>query len=135
DGPGKGPARETDPNTTFRDNLLRYAKEARAAGAKPILVTSIVRRRLAPDGKFVPDTLIPYVDAARALARDENIPLIDLYALTLAQCEQLGPAGCAELNAVTKDGEPDRTHLGPKGKSAIGALAAREFLNLAGRTP
>src|SRR5947199_2443692 len=44
DGPGKGPERETDARTTFRDNIARYAAEARAAGAKPVLVTSIVRR-------------------------------------------------------------------------------------------
>src|ERR1700733_2904407 len=28
DGPGKGPERETDPKTTFRENLVRYLDEA-----------------------------------------------------------------------------------------------------------
>src|SRR5450759_358400 len=40
DGPGKGPERETDPKTTFRENIIRYLDEARGVGAKPILVTS-----------------------------------------------------------------------------------------------
>src|SRR3954451_14965237 len=41
DQPGKGPERETDPKTTYRENLARFVDEARAAGAKPILVTSL----------------------------------------------------------------------------------------------
>src|SRR3984885_143410 len=41
DGPGKGPERETDPRTTYRANLIRYIDEARAAGAKPVIATSI----------------------------------------------------------------------------------------------
>ena len=44
DGPGKGPDRETDASGSFRQNLGRYVDEARAIGAKPVLVTSIVRR-------------------------------------------------------------------------------------------
>src|SRR6266542_6490734 len=44
DGPGKGAERETDPKTTFRENMARYVDEARAAGAQPVLLTSIVRR-------------------------------------------------------------------------------------------
>src|SRR5947209_12912404 len=44
DVPGKGPDRETDAKTTYRENMARYVDEARAAGAIPILVTSIVRR-------------------------------------------------------------------------------------------
>src|SRR5262249_36054155 len=49
DQPGKGPNRETDPETTYRANLLRFVEEARAAGAKPVLVTSMVRRTFQPD--------------------------------------------------------------------------------------
>lgn len=130
DGPGKGPERETDPETTFRANLLRYVREAREIGARPVIVTSIIRRKTTPEGKVIPDTLVPYVEAARELARVENISMIDLYALTFAQCEELGAAGCAELNTVTVEGKPDTTHLGPKGKETIGALAARELRKL-----
>jgi lysophospholipase L1-like esterase len=50
DMPGKGPERETDPKTTYRENLSRFVDEARAAGAQPILVTSIPRRNFR-DGK------------------------------------------------------------------------------------
>src|SRR5205085_1137739 len=38
DMPGKGPERETDPKTTYPENLARFVDEARAIGAVPILV-------------------------------------------------------------------------------------------------
>ena len=130
DGPGKGPDRETDPNTTFRANLSRYVDEARAAGAQPVLVTSIVRRVFTPDGKVKRDSLVPYVEAVRALAAEKQVPLIDLYALTLAQAEKLGPDGCADIDARDKDGKRDTTHLGPRGRQEIGVMAAQEFVRL-----
>jgi lysophospholipase L1-like esterase len=130
DVPGKGPDRETAADTTYRENLARYIAEARAAGATPVLVTSIVRRNFTPDGKIAPDSLVPYVKAARQLAADENVPLLDLYNLTLAQAERLGPAGCEELNAKDKEGKSDHTHLGAKGRQTIGVMAAKELVKL-----
>src|SRR5215475_11768042 len=44
DQPGKGPERETDPKTTYPEWMGKYVDEAKAAGAKPILVTSLTRR-------------------------------------------------------------------------------------------
>src|SRR5580693_2127462 len=130
DSPGKGPERETDPNTTYRANLIRYIEEARAAGARPVLVTSIVRRNFNAAGKIKPDSLVPYVDATRAVAKEKNVPLMDLYALTRAYAEKLGPARCIEIDAVDKDGKPDTTHLGPIGRNETGAMAAHEFARI-----
>jgi lysophospholipase L1-like esterase len=133
DVPGKGPERETDPATTYRQNLARYVDEARAAGAVPVLVTSIVRRNFDADGKILRDSLAPYVAAVRELAAAKSVPLIDLYNLTLEQAEKLGPEGCAGIDAVDKAGKRDRTHLGPAGRQAIGEIAAREFIRLVPR--
>jgi lysophospholipase L1-like esterase len=130
DQPGKGPDRETDPATTYRANLAGYIEDARGAGAKPVLVTSIVRRNFTPDGRIARDGLVPYVEATRAVSAAQHVPLIDLYALTLRQAEELGPDGCAEIDALDKDGKRDHTHLGPKGRDTIGRLAAAEFLKL-----
>jgi lysophospholipase L1-like esterase len=130
DCPGKGPERETLPATTYRENLTRYLNEARAAGATPILVTSIVRRNFTPENTIKPDCLIPFVAQTRLLAAQTNTPLIDLYALTRELSETLGPQASDTLGPATKDGKPDRTHLSPKGQQQIGAIAAREFLRL-----
>ena len=130
DEPGKGPDRETDPTTTYRANMIRYVDEARAAGATPILVTSIVRRNFDADGKIKRDHLIDYVAEVRKIAAEKNVPLIDLYALTLAQAESLGPEGSSVFNATTKEGKPDTTHLSAVGRYEIGVIAAREFVRL-----
>ena len=131
DQPGKGPERETDPATTYRANLVRYVEDARAIGAIPILVTSIVRRNFDAEGKIKRDYLVEYAAAVRALAEEKNVPLIDLYTLTLSQAEALPPYKRETLNATTKDGKTDTTHLGPKGRLEIGLIAAREFVRAA----
>jgi lysophospholipase L1-like esterase len=127
DGPGKGADRETDPATTFRANMARYVDEARAIGAEPVLVTSIVRRVFTPEGKIKEDSLTPYVQAVRELAAEKNVPLMDLNTLTREQAERLGPAGCVDIDGRDAQGKRDTTHLGPKGQAEIGAMAAREF--------
>ena len=131
DVPGKGPERETDAATSFRANMERYVEEVRAGGATPVVVTSIVRRNFDADGKFKPDSLVPYVEAVRRLAAERKVALIDLYTLTREQAERLGAAGSETLGRNDAEGKPDRTHLGPKGQAEIGAMAAREFARVA----
>src|SRR3954468_14182160 len=45
------PARGTDPWTTFQQCLRRYLDGARAAGARPVLVTPVERRRFTATGE------------------------------------------------------------------------------------
>lgn len=125
DQPGKGPERETDPATTFPENIARYADEARAAGARPVLITSMVRRTFRGD-KLI-STLTPYVDAVKKVAADKNLPLIDLDARSRELCEKLGPTGSDAFNPPGKDGRTDRTHLNAKGSVAMANLVAAEI--------
>jgi lysophospholipase L1-like esterase len=74
DMPGKGADRETDP-ATYRANMARYV-DARAAGAVPIIVTSLAAARRGRPCRF---DLTAYVDAARRWRR-EGRALIDLHA-------------------------------------------------------
>jgi len=94
DQPGK-PGRSTDLATEFPANLRRYVEEARAAGARPILVTPLTRRMFT-DGK-VSDTLDPWAAATRKVAAEMNVPLIDLNARSKQIVEALGPALAAHL--------------------------------------
>lgn len=127
DCPGKGPERETDPDTTFRDYMSGYVDEARAAGARPILVTSLVRRNIGADGRIVPDALVRYAAAVRRLAADKEAPLIDLYSLSVAMVEEIGLPAREKFGRLAKDGKMDNTHLGPEGSRIVGAVMAREF--------
>src|SRR6185436_9457763 len=130
DNPGKGPDRETDPTTTYRANLTRYLDEARASGAIPILVTSIVRRNLTDDARVKADANLPYVEEVRRLGAARHVLVMDLYDLTLRQCERLGRAGCDALGATTAAGTLDTTHLSASGQRDVGALAAAEFMRV-----
>jgi pectinesterase len=123
DEPGKGPERETDPGTTYRANMIRYIDESRAIGAKPILVTSLVRRLYNQDGT-IRTTQTPYVDAVKALAVEKHVPMIDLYAISLADAEQAGDDVWADLSPRDDKGEIDRTHLNAKGGEVVGRMVA-----------
>ena len=121
DEPGKGPERETDPKTTFRANMARYVDEARAIGAKVVLVTSLVRRIYNEDGT-IRTTQTPYVDAVRALAVEKSVPLVDLHAITSADAEHAGDEVWADLSPRDDKGQVDRTHLNAKGSEVVAQL-------------
>jgi lysophospholipase L1-like esterase len=89
DEPGKGLERETDPATTFRGFMERYVDDARAIGATPVLVTSLIRRLYGPDGR-IHTTQTPYVEVVRAVAAEKHVALIDLHAISLADAENAG---------------------------------------------
>jgi len=70
-----------DKNTegSFKWYLMKYIDGARAKGATPILMTPPSRDTFV-GGKMQDDRLIPYVEAMRALANEESVQLVDLYA-------------------------------------------------------
>lgn len=143
DMPGKGPERETDAKTTFRANLSGYVAEARAAGATPVLFTSLTRRNFNKSGTIDPQNLVPmpddkgvlhpdylndYVIAARAVAAEQKVPLIDLNALSIEQLNHIGPKAAVAYDAKAKDpARPDKTHLSAAGAEAAAALIAAEI--------
>jgi polygalacturonase/lysophospholipase L1-like esterase len=130
DMPGKGPDRETDPETTYAANIARYVDEARAAGSKPVLVTSLTRRRFGRDDRVDSD-LHPYADVVKRLAAEKRVPLIDLHALSIALVDRMGRGASDELGKLKSDGkggqEMDYTHLGGKGSDVFGKVVAEEL--------
>jgi lysophospholipase L1-like esterase len=124
DQPGKGPERETDPGTTYRANMARYVDEARAIGARPILVTSLTRRHFNKEGK-IESNLGPYVEAVKQVAREKQVPLVDLHARSIEQLERIGPAASEAFDR--KANPPDKTHLSPRGGEATSELVAEEL--------
>ena len=123
DEPGKGPERETDPGTTYRAFMARYIDESRAIGAKPVLVTSLVRRWFKEDGTIT-TTQTPYVEAVRALATEKQVALVDLHAISLADAEHVGDEVWADLSPRGSDGQVDGTHLNAKGSDVVGRMVA-----------
>jgi len=129
DMPGKGPKRETDPATTYRENMIRYVDDVRAAGGQPILVTSMARRVFVM-GKLQGE-LKPWADAVKAIAVEKKVPLVDLFARSSALLEKLGPAAADEFNPPGKAARSDRTHLNAKGAEVKANLIADELRRVA----
>lgn len=128
DQPGKGPARETDPATTYTANLTRYVDEARAQGGQPILVTSLTRRIFSKtEPGRIASALTPYVKAVKQLAAAKGVPVIDLHASSIAYCEQIGPKRTAAFNFPDQSGKNDTTHLQGEGRVVFARLVVEEL--------
>jgi lysophospholipase L1-like esterase len=81
--------------TTYRADLKRVIAGARNRGGIPVLVTSMHRKKLDASGKVI-NTLGDYPEAVRRTAKEENVPLIDLNAMSKRLYEALGPQNIAK---------------------------------------
>ncbi|MES2438778.1 MAG: rhamnogalacturonan acetylesterase [Verrucomicrobiota bacterium] len=139
DQPGHGD-RETDPETTYRQYMNQYVDEARGAGIKPVLVTSLSRRQWGPDG-MIHSTLTPYAEVVKQIAFEKKVPLIDLHALSIDFYQKEGREKILEISPIknadagSADSDTtavsrksiDGTHLNAKGGPIIGAMVAGEL--------
>jgi lysophospholipase L1-like esterase len=79
--------------TTYKADLKKFVAAAQQKGATSVLVTSMHRKKWDPahPNKII-NTLGDYPEAVRQAAREENVPLIDLNAMSKDFYEALGPA-------------------------------------------
>lgn len=119
-GPGKGAF------YSFMTSLKTFVDEARARGVQPVLVTPTQRRSFDENGK-IKDTHLDFPDAVRWLAEKENIPLVDLHAMTRILYEAMGVEeskhAFVHYPANTYPGQnsalADNTHFNPYGAYQI----------------
>lgn len=131
------PTRYAAPNEAYRKNLTRFVDETRAKGAHPVLLTPVMRRRFDKEGKFF-DTHGEYPDAVRTLAKELNVPLIDLHKSTQALIERHGAEGSKKLFLWIAPGEykslpsgkQDDTHFSEYGAREVAALAVAGLRDL-----
>jgi lysophospholipase L1-like esterase len=120
------PARFTEPWSTYQEYLRRFVDGARARGARPVVATSVERRRFDAAGQALP-THGEYPAAVRALAARERAALLDVQALSLALWQRLGAEETKKYFNWTAT-EQDNTHFAPPGAVAVARLVARELL-------
>src|SRR5471030_754544 len=65
---------------TYTDNMTRVVDETRRRGGIPVLVTSVSRRTFDAAGTKITDSFRGYTQAARDVATEKAVPLIDLQA-------------------------------------------------------
>ena len=120
--------RFTDPKTTYSANLKKFIADVRARKANPVIATSI-SRCIFTKGKIAPSGLDRYRDAAIAVAKAENVPVIDLNRITAAKFNEMGEkkaftyfrgtyeAAPAKKKAAAQQPQKhtDRTHLNRNG--------------------
>lgn len=126
DSHAKDKPESTDAATDFRGFLRRYVDETRAAGAVPVFVTPMHRRRFDDAGK-VTQELLPYADAMKAVATEKKVALIDLHAASGELFNKLGDAGSADLSCSATD----RTHFSEKGAKAMAGLVLKGMAEVA----
>lgn len=123
--------RYTTPFGTYAANLGKFVSETRSKGATPILFTPIVRRKFDENGKLL-DTHGDYPEAVRKVAREMNVPLIDLQKITEKWVNELGDGSSKKMYLWTQpnqnfpEGRKDDTHLSEEGATHVAQLALDE---------
>lgn len=134
-------ARYTDSFGTYQENLRKFVDVARKHKAYPLLITPLYRRLFNEDKKtLIEGTHLDYPDAMIALAKELDVPVIDLCSLSKKKIEEAGfeeskkwfihvPAG---IYPNFPDGKEDNTHLQYEGAYVFGQIIANEVEKLGG---
>lgn len=122
------------PPEDFKRNLARMVADVRAKKANPVLLTPVVRRRFDKDGKFY-DAHGEYPDLTRSVAKDLQVPLIDMHRSSEKLIVKYGAEDSKRLflqlkageNANYPNGVEDNTHFSPLGAEEMARLAIEEI--------
>ncbi len=126
--------RGTKPWKEYYSFLKLYVEQTRAKGGIPVLLTPIVRRYFDNSGLITlrgqhdmgpGDSLGNYPLVMHHAAKELNVPLIDLTAMTKKLVESYGPEKSKELYIST-----DKTHLTILGATKVAELAVEGIRQL-----
>jgi lysophospholipase L1-like esterase len=121
----------------FKNNLGIYVKETLNSGAFPILLTPVTRRSFDADGK-VKETHKVYSGIVRTVAKELNVPLIDLDKESMVLIEKYGMENSKLLfhklepgqNPNYPAGVDDNTHFNEYGARRIAEVVLLELKKL-----
>jgi lysophospholipase L1-like esterase len=116
----KGP--EDGAYGSYSERMRRFVTEFRSKGGIPVIVSPANRRSFDENGK-INNTLGDYPEAAKAAAKELNVPFIDLNSMTKTLYESLGVENSKKLfviypaNSFTgqKEALNDNTHFNSYG--------------------
>ncbi|WP_297094628.1 glycoside hydrolase family 88 protein [uncultured Draconibacterium sp.] len=125
-----------EPYTTYQDELQYFINESKKRGGKPVLVTSTNRRKFNDEGQ-IENTLEEYPNAMRQLTKEQNIPLIDLNAMSKVFYEALGVENSKKafvhypVNTFPNQDKPlaDNTHFNPYGAYELAKCVVQGILD------
>ncbi|MGN0160782.1 MAG: rhamnogalacturonan acetylesterase [Lachnospiraceae bacterium] len=134
-------ARHTTSFGDYQDNLKKFVEVARKHKAYPLFITSLYRRLFQEDHvHLVEGTHQDYPEAMIALAKELDVPVIDLCSLSKAKIEEAGfeatkkwflhvPGG---IYPNFPDGKEDNSHLQYEGAYVFGGIIAEEVAKIGG---
>lgn len=117
------PARHTDPQSSYKENLSYFIRRAREKGAYPVLITSIARRLFDEAGNFRPGSHGLYPEAVRELGKELDVPVADLTSITEEYLARVGDNPSKGWFMWPKD----NTHLKPEGAMIMASFLAKEL--------
>ena len=111
----------------YRERLIQYIEEARAAGAFPLMVTPLARNTWKPDNGGYNDLLWEYAEECIALGGEYKVPVIDLHDYSMREILRHG------LESSKRFYFPkDYTHTNDYGAYKMSAFIAEELTKLKG---
>ena len=114
----------------YQQNLRNFVLEARAQKITPILVTPLTRRNWGADGKIHSD-LTAYAYGMEEVAKELQVPLIDLQSRSIAYLDNVGKEKGTALGITKKDKfgkvQSDGTHLNWAGSYVFGRIVAEDM--------
>ncbi|WP_196781462.1 rhamnogalacturonan acetylesterase [Flavobacterium sufflavum] len=116
----------------YKKQLEAVIEEIKKKGGIPVLVTSVQRRKFDENGKIV-ETLGEYPEAVRVTAKEQNLAMIDLNAMSKTMYEALGEKESIKAfvhfpgNMFPGKDKPlaDNTHFRPYGAYEIAKLVVK----------
>lgn len=122
--------RRAEANTTYKEYLRKFVNEAREYGMIPVLLTSGERYTAFKDEFTVESTTGDYPEATRAVAKELNVPLVDVHSKVIANMKRLGKTEYQKYYMVFEaglypnypNGSGDRSHYREEGAELIASF-------------
>jgi lysophospholipase L1-like esterase len=113
----------------FKTNLIRYVTESKNKKALPVLITPVARRKFDSTG-HIAGTHEVYSEIVRSVAKQLNVPLIDLDRKSQALLQQLGPESSRFLYNYLQPGEHPNYPDGKADDTHFSELGARKMAEI-----
>lgn len=131
---------KTDRYTTpeqFKINLTKFVTETKAKKANPVLITAVARRKFDSTHHIV-DGHGVYTQIVRELAKELDVPMIDLQKSSTQLLEKMGEENSKLLFLQLEknehpnypEGKADNTHFNEFGARKIAQLVLQELMSL-----
>ena len=113
----------------YKANLTRFVNETRSKKGNPILLTPVTRRRFDSAGRIM-ETHEIYSALVRTLAKELNVPLIDLDKKSQALLQEFGAENSKWLFLQLQPGEHPNYPEGKNDNTHFNELGARKMAQL-----